>query len=76
MCGFDVGGEGLVVPVAELVEAVGFADRGGVVEELVAALGPGCRGWVGQILRGAARLLLAVLRGVPELVWARCISLM
>lgn len=36
----------------------------------VAALGPGCRGWVGQILRGAARLLLAVLRGVPELVWA------
>lgn len=36
----------------------------------VAALGPGRRGWVGQILRGAARLLLAVLRGVPELVWA------
>ena len=36
----------------------------------VAAIGPGRGGWVGQAVRGAARMLLAVLRGVPELVWA------
>ena len=36
----------------------------------VAAIGPGRRGWIGQALRAAARMLLAVLRGVPELVWA------
>jgi phosphonate transport system permease protein len=35
----------------------------------VAAIGPGRGGWVGQLLR-ARRGLLAVLRGVPELVWA------
>jgi len=36
----------------------------------IARLGPGRRGWIGQLLRGVARALLAVLRGVPELVWA------
>jgi phosphonate transport system permease protein len=36
----------------------------------VAAIGPGRGGWVGRLLRAAARVLLAVLRGVPELVWA------
>ena len=36
----------------------------------ISRLGPGRGGWVGQILRGLARGVLAVLRGVPELVWA------
>ncbi len=36
----------------------------------VSRLGPGRGGWVGQVLRSLARGLLAVLRGVPELVWA------
>lgn len=36
----------------------------------VSRLGPGRGGWVGQVLRSLARALLAVLRGVPELVWA------
>jgi phosphonate transport system permease protein len=35
----------------------------------VAAIGPGRGGWVGQPAAGGA-VLLAVLRGVPELVWA------
>uniref|UniRef100_UPI0035AEF46B PhnE/PtxC family ABC transporter permease n=1 Tax=Zoogloea sp. TaxID=49181 RepID=UPI0035AEF46B len=36
----------------------------------VSRLGPWRGGWVGQLLRGLVRAVLAVLRGVPELVWA------
>ena len=36
----------------------------------ISRLGPGRGGWPGQLLRIAARGVLAVLRGVPELVWA------
>ncbi|GLT24402.1 ABC transporter permease [Zoogloea oryzae] len=36
----------------------------------VSRLGPGRGGWIGQLLRALVRAVLAVLRGVPELVWA------
>jgi phosphonate transport system permease protein len=36
----------------------------------ISRLGPAADGWRGATLRGAARALLALLRGVPELVWA------
>ncbi len=36
----------------------------------VSRLGPGRGGWIGQLLRALVRAVLAVLRGVPELVGA------
>lgn len=36
----------------------------------VSRIGPGRRAWIGTLLRALVRALLAVLRGVPELVWA------
>lgn len=36
----------------------------------IARLGPGRGGWQGTLIRTLARGVLAVLRGVPELVWA------
>lgn len=36
----------------------------------VSRIGPGRRAWIGTLLRAVVRALLAVLRGVPELVWA------
>lgn len=36
----------------------------------ISRLGPGRRAWIGTGLRALARTLLAVLRGIPELVWA------
>ena len=36
----------------------------------IARLGPGRGGWQGTLIRALARGVLAVLRGVPELVWA------
>lgn len=36
----------------------------------IARLGPGRGGWQGTLIRAFARGALAVLRGVPELVWA------
>lgn len=36
----------------------------------VARIGPGPGRWGGAVLRGAVRALLAVLRAIPEIVWA------
>lgn len=36
----------------------------------ISRIGPGRRAWIGVFLRAPVRALLAVLRGIPELVWA------
>ena len=36
----------------------------------VSRLGPGRQRWRGAVVRGAARLMLLVLRSIPEVVWA------
>lgn len=36
----------------------------------ISRIGPGRARWRGESVRGAARILLLVLRGIPEIVWA------